>query len=135
MKKIILAIVLLSLSIANFSHASTESYLNQTTTPLTTSSTLSVIDNRFYDMQSNANWSSLFTNTSVKNFVRLKIRPNVTVFTAVSACTVVVNITYKYWDVSSSSFLTSAPIQRTLVVNYDPNTNTTNDDISTVAFS
>jgi RHS repeat-associated protein len=65
--------------------------------------TLTVYDAKYFDMSVNPNWSTVFTNQNVSNYVRLGLNPRFT-HTADLTATVSFSIAYETWNPTTMSF-------------------------------
>lgn len=84
---------------------------------LTMGSTLSVYDDKYYDMSTDPFWVSRFANKQATGTVRLGINPDITSVPNFSG-TQTIEITYWTWNPSSASFVAGPTITKSFNLSY-----------------
>ncbi|WP_300665087.1 DUF6443 domain-containing protein, partial [Fluviicola sp.] len=132
MKKFKYILTILMLVLVNQSvFAAIERFSNRLEgTALTAGSTLSVYDDKYYDMGTDPFWVSRFANKQATGTIRIGLNPDVVHPNSFSAFQLI-EITSWTWNPASASFVASAPITKAFGLDYSSSGSDNSDDQTT----
>ncbi|MNU55778.1 RHS Repeat protein [compost metagenome] len=124
-------IILLSVFANQSVFAAIERFSNRLEgTALTAGSTLSLYDDKYYDMSTDPFWSMRFSNKKSTGTVRIGINPDVPVTSDFSASQLV-EITYWTWNATTATFVSSGSITKAFGLEYQASGTSIADDQTT----
>lgn len=97
--------------------------------PLTSGSSFTVYDDKYFDMSTDPFWSTRFTNKQANGYVRLGINPDLNLTTGFSGSQNI-EINYWKWNTTSGGFDLNT-VTKTFTLSYSTSPTTTVDDQST----
>ncbi len=87
------------------------------TTPLAPGSTLTLYDDKYFDMNTDPFWSTRFANKKSTGMVRVGLNPDV-VHTSDFSASQLIEITYWTWDAASATFVSSGQFIKAFGLEY-----------------